>query len=131
MRCHLPFSKKTYGDFLNYVRLLRLYVKIKDKTKNWKLKYVRKILNWNMIASLYLFLILVFTGINNIFKNMNVLYQITKFSSEDLSKDTSVGTVMYRVHYEFNIFLIFIILYISFIIVYTLMGYKKNNVNVK
>ena len=82
----LLFTDKTYGDILRITKLGLLYVKIKERTKNLKFVYTRKIINYHILFSFYLFLILLGFGVSAILRNVRLMYAMTKFSKEQLMK---------------------------------------------
>jgi hypothetical protein len=122
----IPFTKKNYGYVLRVTKLGFLYVKIRNATKDKKYIYVRKIFNWNILVSYYVFGVVIMYGVSAIYQNVLLLFTITKFSKEQLIQEPNLYKIVNTANINFGGFLLIFSLYIFLILTYTIFEYKKN-----
>ena len=123
----IPFTRIAYEDIFRIAGLALLYVKIKNKTKDKMFKYTRKIINYHVVISLYLFMALIGVGVNTILENVRILFTITKFSEEQLTQDLTLPRIINKSFENFNVFILIFFIYIFVILAYTMIEYKKVN----
>ena len=127
-RIPIPFSKSRYIDIFKKFKILNIYRFIKKRTKNKWIRIEYKKVNYALIFTMTLFLIVIALGANFLDNTVRLQLATTNFTEEQLKNDTSLNIVLQRLFNDYEQFysIFFITITITIVQSFQVLVKRKN-----